>query len=90
MKLHTACGSLFTNCSFDNTKTKLDYYRGKDYMNNFFTDLTEHAIKIIEYEKKEMIPLTIEENKLYKEQNICYICKKEFSTDIKDKNISKG
>ena len=39
--------------------------------------------------KKEMIPLTIEENKLYKEQNICYICKKEFSTDNKDKKYQK-
>ena len=89
IKLHTACGSLFTNCSFDNTKTKLGYYKGKDYINNFFMDLTEHAVKIIDYEKKEMIPLTIEENKLYKEQNICYICKKEFSTDNKDKKYRK-
>ena len=31
INLHTACGySLFTHCSFDVTKTKYDYHRGKD------------------------------------------------------------
>ena len=29
---HTQSGySVFTHCSFDQTKNKLDYYRGKDY-----------------------------------------------------------
>ena len=28
-----------------------------------------------------MIPLTYEENKFYKKQKVCYICKKEFSSD---------
>ena len=29
---HTASGySFFTNCSFDNTKNMLDYYRDQDY-----------------------------------------------------------
>ena len=27
--------SLFTHCSFDTTKNKLDYYRGKNCMKNF-------------------------------------------------------
>ena len=31
-------------------------------------------MKIINYEKREMIPLTKEENKPYKEQKICHIC----------------
>ena len=33
--------------------------------------------------KKEMITLTIEENKSYHEQKVCYICKKEFRIDDK-------
>ena len=33
--------------------------------------------------KKEMVPLTVEENQSYHEQNICQICKKEFSTNDK-------
>ena len=49
--------SLFTHCSFDTTKNKLDYYRYKNCMKNFCLDLREHATNIISYEKKEMIPL---------------------------------
>ena len=39
-------------------------------------DLREHASKIINYEKKKMIPLTIEEKTYDNKQKICYICKK--------------
>ena len=47
---HTPSGySLFTNCSFDATKNKLDYYRGKNSMKKFCLDLREHATKIINY-----------------------------------------
>ena len=47
---HTTSGySLFTHCSFDTTKNKLYYYRGKDCMKNFCIDLREHATKIINY-----------------------------------------
>ena len=36
---HTPYGySLFTHCSFDLTKNKLDYYRGKDCMGRFCKD----------------------------------------------------
>ena len=42
------------------------------------SDLREHATKIINYEKKKMIPLTIKEEIHHNKQNICYICKKEF------------
>ena len=50
---HTPSGySLFTHCSFDKTKNKLDYYRGEDNMKKFCKDLREHATKIINYEKK--------------------------------------
>ena len=76
---HTPLGySLFTHCSFDKTKNKLDYYRGKDCMKKFFKVLREHATKIINYEKKKMIPLTIKEEIKYNKQKICYIFKKEF------------
>ena len=37
--------SLFTHCSFDKTKNKLDYYRGKNSMKNFCLDLKEHEKK---------------------------------------------
>ena len=54
-------------------------------MRNFCLDLT----KIINYEKKEMIPLTYEENKSYKKEKVCYICKKGFSTDDNNKKYHK-
>ena len=81
---HTPSGySLFTHCSFDKTKNKLDYYRGKDCMKKFCKDLREHATKIINYEKKKMIPLTTKIEIYHNKQKICYICKKEFDTNDK-------
>ena len=58
-------------------------------MERFCKDLRDHAMKIINYEEKEMIPLTDKENKSYEKQKVCYICKKEFSTDENDKNAFK-
>ena len=52
-------------------------------------DLKEHPMKIINYEEKEMISLVDKENKSYEKQKVCYICKKEFSTDENDKNVFK-
>ena len=45
--------SIFNHCSFDESKNKLNYYRGKDCMKKFSKDLREHASKIIKYEKKK-------------------------------------
>ena len=36
-----------------------------------------------------MIQLNDNENKSYKNQKVCYICKKEYSTDKNDKNAFK-
>ena len=76
---HTPSGySIFTHCSFNESKNKLDYYRGDDCMKKFCKDLRTHAMKIINYEKKKMISLTTEEKIHYNKQKICNICKKEF------------
>ena len=81
---HTPSGySLFTHCSFDESKDKLNYYRGDDCMKKFCKDLREHATKIINYEKKKMIPLTTKEEIYHNKQKICYICKKEFNNNDK-------
>ena len=48
-------------------------------------DLKKHATKIVNYEKKEMIPLTNEENNSYCKQKVCYIYNKEFSTNDDNK-----
>ena len=87
---HTPSGyELFRQCPFDATKNKLDYYRGKNCMKSFFLYLREHATKIINYEKKEMIPLTKDEKNSYRTSRRCYICKRKFSTDDSNKKYHK-
>ena len=50
---HTLSGySLFTSCSFDPKKSKLDCYRGKDRIEKFCKNVKEHATRIINHEKK--------------------------------------
>ena len=80
---------MFTHCLFDTTKNKLDYYTCENCIKNFCLDLREHATKIINYEKKEMIPLTKEEKRAYRIQRRYYICKKKFSTDDNNKKYHK-
>ena len=68
--------SIFIHCSFDKSKNKLNRYRGKDCMKKFSKDLREHVSKLINYEKKKMIPLTTEE-KIYhiNKKNVTYVKK---------------
>ena len=69
---HTPSGySIVTCCSFDKSKNKRKYYRGEDCMEMLCKDLREQTVKIINYEKKEMIPLTNEEKKSYENQKMC-------------------
>ena len=81
--------AVFTNCSFDATKYKLEYYRGIDCIKELCKKLKDHALKIINYEKKEMISLSEEENKSYEEQDVCHICRKKFHLDKNDKKYQK-
>ena len=87
---HTPSGySIFTNCSFDESKNKISYYRGDDCMKKFCKDLREHSTKILNYEKKKMISLTTEEKIHYNKQKVCYICKKEFDNNDINKKQQK-
>ena len=52
-------------------------------MKKFCKDLRERATKVINYEKKKMIPLTIKEEIYHNQQKICYICKNEFDMNHK-------
>ena len=59
---HEICGySIFTSCSFNEKNNKLDYYRGKDYVKRFSQNLKKHARSITDFEKKEIIELTSNE-----------------------------
>ena len=52
-------------------------------MKIFCNYLKDQAMKIINCEKKQIIPLTNEEKESYENQEICHICKKEFNNDNK-------
>ena len=53
INMHAPSGyPLFTNCSFDLVRNKLDCYRGKESVEMFFKNLKEYATKIINYEKE--------------------------------------
>ena len=87
---HIPCGySMYTQRSFDNTKNKLDHYRGEDCMKKFADGLKDHVSTIINYEKKNLIKLTEEEYENHKNQKVCYICNKQFSAYDEDKNYYK-
>ena len=78
---------MFTRCSFDKRENKLNYYRGKDCIENLCKKLKASAMEIISHKEKEMIPLTHEENNFYNEQEVCYICKEKFCMDENRKTI---
>ena len=59
-----------------------DVYRGEDYMPKFGESLREHAMKIINFEKKNVIPLTNNKQKLdEKKQNLLHLQKKKSLTN---------
>ena len=49
-------------------------YRGEDCVKKFCKSLREHAMKIINFKKKKMKPLTSKQQESYKNAKIC--CKK--------------
>ena len=79
---------MFRRCSFDKKENKLNYYSGKDCIEKLCKKLKKRAMKIINYEEKEMIPLIKEENKSFKSQEKCYICEEKFCMDKDDENYT--
>ena len=65
---------MFTSCSFNEENNKSDYYRGKDCLKRFCQDLKKHARSIIDFEKKDMIELTSEEEYKHYKAEYCFIC----------------
>ena len=61
--------------TFDDIENKHDVYRGEDYMKTFHESLRENATKIVNFEKKKMIPLTNDESIFISYRINCYTCK---------------
>ena len=60
--------SWVTCCSFDKLKKEWSYYRRKNCMEMFCKDFKNLSMKVLNYEKKEIIPLTNEETAFYEKR----------------------
>ena len=74
-------------CSFDETKNRRYFYRGKDCIEKFCKELKEYRTEIINFEEKEMIPLTNKEIKSYEKQKLFHIRKEKFCNDKNNKKV---
>ena len=64
--LHEPSGYALTLVSsFDSKQNKRSFYRGKDCNKKFCSELKELGTKLINYEQKEVISLTDNENTYY-------------------------
>ena len=79
---------MFTRYPFHKKENKPTYYRGKHCIEKLCKKLKERTMKIINYEEKEMIPLTKEEKKSCKKQEECHIWKEKFCIDKDDENYT--
>ena len=80
---------MFTKCSWDKTINNFDYYREKDCIKKWREKIRDRATEIVNYNEKEIIPLTDKESKSYEKQKVCHICKKESCTNENDENKFK-
>ena len=64
------------------------HYR-EDCIEKFCKNSKNKSMKVINYEKKEMMALTDEEINSCKKQKVCYICKEKICTDYDDKSKFK-
>ena len=59
---HVPClYSMSTTWTFDGIENNYDVYRGEDYMKKVCESLNDHIMKIINFKKKKVIPLTSKE-----------------------------
>ena len=65
------------------------FYRGNNCIKKFCSELKELGTKLVNYEQKEMAPLIDDENRYYEEQKECYICRKVFCYNKKQKKRFK-
>ena len=65
-------------CTACGYSLEIEMIRFKDGTKNFCKDLKEHAMKISNFERLKMLPLT-EKDKSYYKQKLYYICKNRFN-----------
>ena len=78
---HEMCGySLVMHCSFNEKNNVIDYYRGKDCLKKF---LPRQAKSIVDFEIKEKIKLTQEEQYKHDSRKCCFCVKNYFLKILK-------
>ena len=82
--------SMSTISSFKSIENKHNVHRGKDCMKKICESLREHTMEIIIFKKKKRKLLTNEQQKSYKNEKNCYLCKEKFEDEHdKDKIYHK-
>ena len=80
---HIPCGySISSICGFDHIDNKHTFYREKDCIKKSGISLREHTKNIVDFEQKEMLPLTKEKLKSYQDTKACYICRKKIPKKV--------
>ena len=65
---------------------KHDVSRGNYLMKKFYKSLKKDAMKVINFEKKKIIPLTDEEHKSYASEEYCHMFGKKIQEEDTDEN----
>ena len=73
-------------CSFDATKNRHNFYRGKNCIESFCKDVKELQTEISNYREQEMIPLTDKEKNFY-EKHVIYPKKSFVTINIRKANL---
>ena len=79
-------GQCLQNVHLTKKEINLIIVEEKNCIEKLCKKLKKHAMKIINYEEKEMMPLAYEENKSFKEQEACHICEEKFFMDKDHEN----
>ena len=76
MNKHIACGYSINVVDNHSKRCKQTYYRGDDAATKFCKEIRAIAYKKINFYNRQMIELTVEEQKEYENASYCHICKK--------------
>lgn len=72
----------YIKCSFDDSLSKFELFRGADCANQFITKLENDLVSLYKRYLQNIIPmkpLTTDQNKTFEEAKLCHICGKSFN-----------
>ena len=84
---HIACGYSINVVDNHSNRCKQTYYRGDDAISRFCKEIRAIAYEKISFYKRQMIELTLEERKEYKDATYCHIYKKVFGDKKKHRKV---